>query len=89
MTPELRELFRHELIRQLAEAAPLALRVAALRLLAQARGYSVGDKEVELELDYLRDKGLAAIADKAISPELREYRITSEGRDYAAVKGLA
>lgn len=89
MNPDLRELFRHELLRQLAQSAPLSLRVNALRVLATARGFTCTDREVEAELDYLRDKGLAALSDKRISPELLEYRITSDGRDYCATKGLA
>jgi len=89
MDPAIRELFRRELLRQLADAAPLALRVAALRLVAESRGFRVTDREVEAELDYLRDKGFAVLCDKPISPELRDYKASANGRDEAARLGLA
>lgn len=89
MTPELRELFRRELLRQLAEAAPLALRLAALQLHASARGFTVPTSHLQAELDYLVQKGFAAVNDKAISPELPEYKATAAGRDEAARLGLA
>jgi hypothetical protein len=41
-------------------------------------------REVEQELLYLHDKGLVTEACKALSPEIRAWRITAAGRDLCA-----
>lgn len=42
--------------------------------------------EVDAELLYLEDKGFIEQPAKAISPELRAWRINAAGRDYLAVQ---
>lgn len=57
------------------------LSVAVIHQLLRAEGMDVRLKGVEAELGYLRDKGLIATLDKAISPEIALWRITALGRD--------
>ena len=89
MNAATRELFRLELIKQLAVIGPVGAKTALLKVQARAAGFEPTDAEIDAELAYLDDKGLVAIKDKAISPELKRWRITAEGRDYAAQEGLA
>ncbi|EIP99464.1 hypothetical protein OpiT1DRAFT_03981 [Opitutaceae bacterium TAV1] len=89
MTPSLRELFRHNLLSQLAAAGAVGMKPAALKLGLKAGGFDPVDQSLDDELQYLADKGLAAPMDKTISPELKRWRITAEGRDYAAQEGLS
>lgn len=84
-----RQLFRYEILRQLADATPLALRSNAVAIVATSRGFSATSQAVEAELAYLKDKGLVTTTDHPISPELLDYRITAAGRDEAARLGLA
>lgn len=89
MDPAVRQLFRHELLRQLDEATPLALRANSLAIVASARGFAATTSQVAAELTYLMDKGLVTTAPHPISPELLDYRITAAGRDEVARIGLS
>ena len=89
MNTATRELFRHNLIAQLAAAGAVGMKPAALKVGAKVGGFEPSDQELDDELLYLHDKGFAAPVDKAISPELKRWRITAAGRDFAAVEGLA
>lgn len=87
MTPADRQIFRQTILRILdANAATRwGLGVAALRVQARAQGHSDLDPgEVAAELRYLEDKGLVTPVDKLVSPDVPEYRITAQGRDYYA-----
>ncbi|MCD6071958.1 MAG: hypothetical protein K0R17_2252 [Rariglobus sp.] len=88
MNAATRELFRHNLIAQLcANGAPM--KPAALKIGARAGGFEPADQDLDAEIQYLIDKELVAPVDKAISPEMKRWRITAAGRDYAAQEGLA
>lgn len=41
-------------------------------------------QDVERELEYLKDKGLCEEIPKVLSPEVRTWRISAQGRDYLA-----
>ena len=83
------ELFRHNLIAQLCVVGPVGMRPAALKVGAKAGGFDPSDEQLDAELQYLADKGLVVAQDKAISPELKRWRITAAGRDYAAQEKLS
>jgi hypothetical protein len=86
MTAEEREQLRLSLLRILA-GGPKRYGLAA-RLLAQmARSEGrpeLSNRQVDDELVYLRDKGFVTEGSKAISPEVRVWRITSAGLDFWA-----
>lgn len=88
MNAATRELFRQNLIAQLC-ASGVSMRVPALKVGAKAGGFEPSDDQIDAELLYLADKGLVAVADKLVSPELKRWRVTADGRDYAAQEGLA
>lgn len=88
MIPASRELFRKNLLAQLEAVTPQSLRTATLKNGAVAAGFDVLDKDVDAELAYLADKGLARQADKTISPENKHWQITAEGRDFVAANPL-
>lgn len=48
----------------------------------------VSQQDVEAELLYLSDRGLVARVDKRISPESAAWRITADGRDWLAERGI-
>jgi hypothetical protein len=84
-----RELFRQCLLMQLEQAKPYAVPVSVLRVGAVAGGFRVEPAEIEAELGYLKDKGLARESAKLISPENKRWEITATGRDQLAQEGLA
>lgn len=88
MTPAAREILRQNLLQQLAAVAPHALPLAPLSVGARIGGFTVTGEVLLAELAYLVDKRLAAEAEKHVSPENKEWRITAEGRDYLAQHGL-
>lgn len=84
-SPEEREQTRLSLLRYLAaNRTPYGLPARALRQYLAAEGTRLEVAEVEQEIQYLVDKGLAAALEKALSPEVAVYRITAEGRDLLA-----
>jgi hypothetical protein len=90
VTPEAREQLRISLLRFLsANPSKFGLPVKFLTTHAKMEGRpQLTQDQVEAELTYLADKGLVAELTKAISPEVRSYRITAEGRDYLAALGV-
>lgn len=81
--------FRICLLQILREVAPHELPVSRLVLGAKLKGFTSADATlVGAELGYLEDKALVATPEKSISPENRECRITADGRDYLAKRGL-
>lgn len=89
MNAAARELFRQNLIAQLAAAGAIGLKPAMLKIGAKVGGFEPDDKALDDALDYLSGKGLVAPIDKTISPENKRWKITSTGYDYAAQEGLA
>jgi len=78
------EQLRRSLLRFLSQnSTRWGLPTGYLRAVAAAEGRPELDaRRTELELEYLVEKGLAAGVQKVVSPELRCWRITAEGRDY-------
>jgi hypothetical protein len=89
MNAATRELFRQNLVAQLAAAGAVGLKPAMLKIGAKVGGFEPTDQQLDDELVYLQDKGFVAPVDRAISPEMKRWRITADGRDYAAKEGLA
>ncbi|MCX6953104.1 MAG: hypothetical protein NTV51_13200 [Verrucomicrobia bacterium] len=89
MNSQTTEQFRICLLQALREVAGDELPAATLVRGAKLAGFKdADDRLVAAEMSYLVDKGMAAIADKTLSPENREWRITASGRDYLASRGL-
>lgn len=86
---ESRELFRLNLLQQLAAIGPMGMKIPALKVGAVAGGFdTVTPTDIEAELLYLQDKHLVTETEKLISPENARWRITAEGRDFLAKQGL-
>ena len=84
-TPAQREQIRLGLLRHLEDnPARFGLATALLRSFLAAEGFALDQPLVELELEYLQGKGLVESPGKAISPELRAWKITAAGRDHLA-----
>jgi len=86
MNPQTREQVRLSLLRYLDAAAGRrnGLAESVLRQFLISEGFTLTNEELAAELEYLRGKGLAAPAEKQISPENRAWVITAEGRDHYA-----
>jgi len=86
MNPTDREQFRLALLRYLDEDGSLRFGLPSLRLHARARSeaFDVDLKATDLELDYLREKGLVTELPKTLSPENRAWKLTANGRDFLA-----
>lgn len=90
MNAEERESVRISLLRFLAHrpwifGLPTAVLWAHVRLEGLPH---VSREQVEAELLYLADKGMVVRVDKRISPESAAWRITAEGRDWLAERGI-
>ncbi len=85
MTPAQRERLRLSILRYLA-ANPTRFGMGAQLLLQYlvAEGSPVDETSLDAELLYLSDKGFIQEASKPISPEMRSWRITANGRDLFA-----
>ena len=46
------------------------------------------ESELRAEMQYLADKGLITAVSKALSPDLKRWRVTAAGRDFLAEQGL-
>ncbi len=80
-----REQLRISLLRFLGDAPTMAQNLGMLTQLAVSEGRrGLLQQEVETELQYLVDKGLATLAPKTLSPENKAWRITATGRDQLA-----
>lgn len=85
MHPADREQLRLSLVRHLAtNPTRWGLTASLLTQYVRAEGLTVDAPVVEAELLYLQDKGLVALVDKTISPEIRAWRVTATGRDLHA-----
>jgi hypothetical protein len=92
MNPLDREQLRRSLVRFLLPSSVLVrFGLATPLLLQQARAEGRRELtagEVEIELDYLCEKGLVQATRKTVSPENNTWRITAAGRDWAAEEGI-
>jgi hypothetical protein len=88
MTNEQREQLRLSLLRFLeGNLTRFGLPTAVLLQMARSEGRTELQKgQVEGELEYLAEKGLAVEALKGVSPENRNWRITANGRDFVAAQ---
>ncbi|MDR3459562.1 MAG: hypothetical protein P4N60_19200 [Verrucomicrobiae bacterium] len=87
MNAEQKESFRLALLRVLDERASerFGLTVQAIQVFLGQFGFRASKvDEVNVELQYLADKGYVVEISKTISPENRCWRITAEGRDFIA-----
>lgn len=92
MNPEQREQFRLSLLRYLEEnpSQRFGLGMPLLKQRARAEGFLAGMTDadahtaLDAELLYLEDAKFIVQVAKAVSPELRTFRITKEGRDFRA-----
>ena len=87
LTPQLREQIRLSILRQLDAASIGTYGLGTGLLLSMLRAEGMGSLETEqlaAELQYLQDKGFIALPTKLISPEMKTYRITADGRDFWA-----
>ena len=83
MTVAQREVFRRTVLLALdANPGDRGLPPDTLLTYAKVRGFTRETKDqVDLELEYLQDKGLVEPVKNIISPELRAWRITLAGRN--------
>ena len=89
MNPAERERLRLSLLQTLDAVAGASLPIDTLLLGVKIAGFRSATAEiVNAELSYLQDKTLVAPGDKAVSPEMREWRITATGRDHLATRGI-
>lgn len=89
MTPTTLEQLRIRLLMTLNAVAGAELPVSTLVLGSKLSGFSEAtEQSVAAELRYLEDKGYVAAAEKTLSPENREWRVTAAGRDFLAQRGL-
>lgn len=82
LTPELREQVRLSVLRYCLRP----LRTGLIRANLRGEGFTLDAAAVELELDYLTDKGLLKPNDKRISPENKFWQTTADGRDTLALQ---
>ncbi len=83
-----RELLRRQIVRCCSQARGNGVTVDMLVQLCRTPAGRPAVDDVKSEIDYLVGKGLVAPVNKRISPEIGAWKITSEGRDYAAEEGL-
>lgn len=88
LNPQQREQLRLSLLRFLNDTPRFARPVALLLQMARAEGRPALDAEtVELEMEYLAGKKLVLESSKTLSPEVRSWKISVEGRDFLAQQG--
>lgn len=83
-TPEQREIIRLSILRY---TQVNALSLAITRAYLGAEGFILSREAVAAEIQYLKDKKLLVADEKAVSPEVKLYRATADGRDYLATQG--
>lgn len=85
MNPAEREQVRLSLLRYLAaNRTAYGLPVGALRQYLATEGTLLEAETVAAEMQYLTDRGLSEEIQKRLSPEIRCWRITADGRDLLA-----
>jgi hypothetical protein len=86
LTPTQREQLRLAILR----LCLAALRSRLLLCYLRAEGFQrLEAEELDLEITYLADKQLLTSASGPVSPELKNWRTTAQGRDCLALKGIA
>lgn len=70
-----------------ADKAPQGLTIELARVWLQGRGVAATGAEIAQEIAYLVDKTFMTPVEKRLSPELRYWRITADGRDFLAEEG--
>jgi hypothetical protein len=89
MNPEQREQARISLLRIMTvNPTKYGLPGRYLKNATAAEGMRLTEAEIESEMLYLTDKGLAEETTKILSPENQTWRITAAGRDYLATLGI-
>jgi hypothetical protein len=89
MNSQQRAVLRENILVGLDVAGEFRPTVEALRVNLNRSGIQATNEEIKMEVAYLIDKGLVAAHERAISPEMTQYRITAAGRDYLAKEGLS
>jgi hypothetical protein len=86
LTPNQREQLRYTIMRLCCTAMRPVLLLCYLR----SEGFQgLQPHELELEILYLADKQLLTSEKGAVSPELKHWRTTAQGRDCLAEQGFA
>lgn len=89
MNPEIKKLFRTNILKQVIEAGRIGMTVNELMLALRAQGFSDATREgVREEIAYLIDKGHCVKLGEHISPEVESFKATAAGRDFVAEKSL-
>ena len=83
-----RELLRRQIVRCCSKARGNGVTVDILKMTCRTASGFPEQEDVRSEVEYLVGKGLVEKVDKRISPEIGAWKITSDGRDYAAQEGL-
>lgn len=83
LDPQQRELARLSILRHLdaSSGATAGLGETLLQVMLRNEGSPLTIEQLKAELEYLQDKQFIAPLTKAISPELKLWRITAAGRD--------
>jgi hypothetical protein len=85
LTPPQREQVRLSILR----LCTTPLRPSLLLCYLRSEGFArLQLEQLELEITYLADKQLLTSANGPVSPELKHWRTTAEGRDTLAEKGI-
>ena len=83
-----RELLRRQIVRCCSKAKGNGVTVDILKMTCRTEAGFPTQEDVRDEVDYLVGKGLIEKVSKRISPEIGAWKITADGRDYAAQEGL-
>jgi hypothetical protein len=85
MNPARREHVRLSALRYVAASARYGLGTDVILQFIRSEGLrEVAKEELEVELQYLAEKGLVTSERKLLSPEIPLWRITAAGRDHVA-----
>jgi hypothetical protein len=86
LTPPQREQLRLTILRLCQDPLRPVLLLAYLR----SEGFKqLPPEQLDLEITYLADKQLLTSANGPVSPELKHWRTTANGRDALAQQGIA
>lgn len=89
LTPELQEDLRIAVLRAIQASGRIGCAEGHLATAARAAGFVPEHCNSAVDQTYyLLDKGLIALVDKQISPEVRRWRITAAGTDFLASQGF-
>ena len=88
MTPEQKELLRDALVTALVLQSPLSLPVGTLQGVARAAGFRIDAEELDREIQYLVEKGMAEKMPVKLSAGVKRWKSTAAAVDYCEEKGL-